>query len=84
MAIFTTLSMVIFFYRHSGDFHHTCLCFYYACGNIRHTEYGNNFHTSDFRTVLQFVLCTIVNFATQCGGNRHTDTANFATLIHAK
>ena len=29
-------------------------------------------------------LCwyTIVTFTTQCGENRHTDTANFATLIY--
>ena len=40
------------FYGHSGDFCHTCLRFYYACGNIRHTEYGNNSHTIDFHTVL--------------------------------
>ena len=67
-----------------GNFYHTCLCFYYACGNIRHTEYGNHFHTIDFHTVLWFVLYTIVNFTTQCGENRHTDIANFATLIHTK
>ena len=42
------------FYGHSGDFRQTCLCFYYACGNIRHTAYGNNPHTvlTDFHTVL--------------------------------
>ena len=40
------------FYGHSGDFCYTCLYFYYACGNIRHAEYGNNSHTIDFRTVL--------------------------------
>ena len=40
------------FYGHSGDFCHTCACFYYECGNIRHTEYGNNSHTIDFHTVL--------------------------------
>ena len=28
------------------------------------------------------VLYTIVNFTTQCSENRHTDIANFATLIH--
>ena len=72
------------FYGHSGDFCHSCLCFYYACGNIRHTEYGNNSHTIDFHTVLQFVLYTIMNFTTQCGKNRHTDIANFATLIQKK
>ena len=30
------------------------------------------------------MLYTIVNFATQCGENRHTDRLNFATLIHTK
>ena len=28
------------------------------------------------------MLYAIVNFAPQCGENRHTDIANFATLIH--
>ena len=72
------------FYGHSGDFSHTCLCFYYACGNIRHTEYSNNSHAIDFHTVFKFVLYTIVIFTTQCGENRHTDIANCATLIHYK
>ena len=72
------------FYGHSGDFCHTCLCFYYACGNIQHTEYGNNSHTIDFHTVLYIVLYNIVNFIAQCGENRHTDIANFAKLIHTK
>ena len=72
------------FYGHSGDFCHTCLCFYTACGDIRHTESGINSHTVDFHTVLQFVLYTIVNFTTQCGENRYTYIANFATLIHTK
>ena len=39
-------------YGHSGDFRHTSLCFYNACGIIRHTEYGNNSHTSEFHTDL--------------------------------
>ena len=30
------------------------------------------------------MLYTIVNFTTQCGENRHTVIANFATLIHTK
>ena len=30
------------------------------------------------------MLYTIVNFTTQCGESRHTDIANFATLIHIK
>ena len=84
MAIFTTLSMVICFSMGILGIFATLVCFYYACGNIRHTEYGNNSHTSDFHTILKFVLYTIVNFATQCGENRHTDIANFATLIHTK
>ena len=40
------------FYGHSEDFFHTCLCFYYACGNIQHTEYSNNTDTIDSHTVL--------------------------------
>ena len=34
------------------DFCHTCLGFYYASGDILHTEHGNNSHTIDFHTVL--------------------------------
>ena len=30
------------------------------------------------------MLYTIVNFTTQCDENRHTDIANFATLLHTK
>ena len=52
MASFTTPSVVIWFSTDTGDFCHTCLGFYYACGNIRYTEYGNNSHTIDFHTVL--------------------------------
>ena len=40
------------------------------------TMRGNNSHTRDFHT--------LVNFATQCGENRHTNIANFATLIDTK
>ena len=54
------------------------------CGNTRRTEYGNNYHIIDFHTVFQFMLYTIVNFTTQYDENRHTDIANFATLIHTK
>ena len=53
MAIFTTLSIVICFSMGTlGIFAVLVYVFYYACGNIRHTEYGNNSHTSDFYTVL--------------------------------
>ena len=52
MGIFTTLSVVIWLSTGTGDFCHISLCFYYACGNVRHTEYGNNSHTIDFHTVL--------------------------------
>ena len=51
MALITTLSTSTRREFH-GNFYHTCLCFYYACGHIRHTEYGNNYHTIDFHTVL--------------------------------
>ena len=75
---------ILVFYGYSGDFCHTCLCFYYACANKRDTEYGNNSHTIDFHTVLYFVLYVIENFTTQCGENHHTDIVNLATLIHTK
>ena len=82
MAIFTTLSVVIWFSTGILGIFATLICFYCACGNVRYTEYGNNSHTIDFHTVMYFVVYTIVNFTTQCGENRHTDIANFATLIH--
>ena len=44
MAIFTTLSVVIWF--------STGILGIFATRNIRHTEYGNNYHTIDFHTVL--------------------------------
>ena len=49
---YLTWCVNLVFYGHSGDFCHICLCFYYAGGNIRHTEYGNNSHTIDFDTFL--------------------------------
>ena len=53
MAIFTTLSVVIWFSTGTlGIFATLVYIFHYACGNIRHTEYGNNSHTIDFHTVL--------------------------------
>ena len=64
-----------------GDFSHSCFYYLYAYGNMRYTEYSNNSHTMDFYIVLLFVLYTIVIFYTQCGANRHTDIANFASLV---
>ena len=42
MAIFTTLSVEIWFSTGTLRIFATLVCFYYAYGNIRHTEYGNN------------------------------------------
>ena len=52
MAISTTLSVVIWFSTDTLGIFATLVCFYYACANKRHTEYGNNSHTIDFHTVL--------------------------------
>ena len=52
MEIFTTTSVVILFSTGTLRIFAKLVCFYYACGNIRHTEYGNNSHTIDFHTVL--------------------------------
>ena len=53
MAIFTTLSVVIWFSTGTlGIFAILVYFFYYAYGNKRHTEYSNNSHTIDFHTVL--------------------------------
>ena len=51
MAIFITLSVVIWSSTDTLRIFATLVCFYYVCGNIRHTEYGNNYHTIDFHTV---------------------------------
>ena len=48
---------------------------------MRYTGYSKNSHTVYFYTVLLFVLYTIVNFTPQCGENRHTDIANFASSM---
>ena len=53
MAIFTTLSMEICFSMGTlGIFATLVYVFTNACGKIRHTEFGNNSHTSDFHTGL--------------------------------
>ena len=52
MTIFTTLSVIIWFSTGTLGIFATLVCFCYACGNIRHTEYGNDSHTIDFHTVL--------------------------------
>ena len=49
MAIFTTLSVVIWFSTGALGIFAT---FYYACGKMRQTQYGNNSHTIDFHTIL--------------------------------
>ena len=48
MAIFTTLSVVIWFSTGTLGIFATLIYVF----TIRHTEYGNNSHTIDFHTVL--------------------------------
>ena len=50
MAIFTTLSVVIWFSTGTLEIFATLV--YVFAMLIRHTEYGNNFHTIDNHTVL--------------------------------
>ena len=50
MAIFTTLSVVIWFSTSTLGIFATLI--YVFTMRVRHTEYGNNSHTIDFHTVL--------------------------------
>ena len=52
MAIFPTLSVLISFSTVTLGIFATLVCFCYACGIIRHTEYGNNSQAIVFHTVL--------------------------------
>ena len=54
MAIFITLSVVIWFSTGTLGIFATLVYVFTMViyGNIRHTEYGNNYHTIDFHTVL--------------------------------
>ena len=52
MAIFTTLSAVIWFSTGTLGIFSTLVYVFTMRGNIRHTEYGNNSHTVDLHTVL--------------------------------
>ena len=88
MVIFTTLSVVIWFSTGTGDFCHTCLCFYYACGNMWYTEYGNNSTLSTSRLFCN--LCYILLWTTQCDSklfnisvyiNKPTRVIIFAMLV---
>ena len=54
MAIFTTLSVLIWFFTGTLEIFATLVYVFTmrASFTIRHTEYGNNSHTIDFHTVL--------------------------------
>ena len=52
MAIFTTLSVVIWFSTGTLGIFATLVYVFTMCLRIRHTDYGNNSHTIDFHTVL--------------------------------
>ena len=68
MAIFTILSVVIWFSTSTLEFFATLVSVITMCmGNMRYTGYNDNVQTMNFHTVLLFVLYTIVNFTTQCG-----------------
>ena len=51
MAIFTTLSAVIWFSTGALGIFATLVYVFTVCGNKRHTDYGNNSYTIDFHTV---------------------------------
>ena len=74
MAIFTTLSVVIWFSTGTLE----------ICATLVFTMRVVISDILSMTIVLQFVLYTILNFTTQCGANRHRYIANLATLIHKK
>ena len=76
MSILTTLSVVIWFSTGTLGIFATLVYVF----TVRVVIYD----IMSMATGLLFVLYTIVNFTTQCGENRHTDIANFATLIQKK
>ena len=87
MAIFTTLSVVIWFSTGTLGMFAT-LVYVFTMRVVIYDILSMAIIPTLLTSILFCNLCyiyrTIVNFTTQCGENRHTDIANFATLIHTK
>ena len=69
MAIFTTLSVVIWFYTGT-------------LGIFATLVYVFTMHVVIYDILSMAIITTLST--SQCGENRHTDIANFAALIHTK
>ena len=85
MAIFTTLSVVIWF--STGTLGIFATLVYVFTMRVEIYDILSIAIIPTLSTSIlfcNFVLYTIVNFKMQCGENRHTDIANFTTLIHTK
>ena len=78
MAIFTTLSVEIWFSTGTLRIFATLVYVF----TMRMVIY--DILSMAIILYILIMLYTIVNFSTQCGDNRHTDIANFSTLIHTK
>ena len=75
MAIFTTLSVVIWFSTGTLGIFATLVYVF----NMRVVIYDIL-----SMAIIPTLSISILFFTTQCGENRHTDIANCATLIHIK
>ena len=87
IAIFTTLSVVIWFSTGTPGMFAT-LVYVFTMRVVIYDILSMAIIPTLLTSILFCKLCyiyrTIVNFTTQCGENRHTDIATFVTLIHTK
>ena len=84
MAIFTTLSVVIWFSTGTLGIFAT-LFYVFIMRMVIYDILSMTIIPTLSTSILFFNLCySIVNFSMQCGENLHTDIANFATLVHTK
>ena len=85
MAIFTTLGVVIWFSTSTLEIF-AILVYVFTMRVVMYDILSMAIIPTLSTTILFCNLCYvhIVNFTTQCGENRHTDLANFATLIRTK
>ena len=86
MAIFTTLSVVIWFSTGTLEIFSTLVYVFtmrVVINDILSMAIIPTLSTSILFCYLCYIL-RIVNFTTQCGENRHMDIANLATSTHTK
>ena len=82
MAIFTTLSVVIWFSTSTLGIFATLV--YVFTMRMVIFDIPSMAIMPTLSNFILFCKYTFVNFTTQCGEHRHTDIGNFATLIHTK